>query len=115
MRNFFIVFLLGCLKMQAQSPELRCKQVYEIAAQERIHHEGLNIIGGTLSSANFDVKYYRCEWEVDPAAYYIAGKVTVYFVITSSANSISFDLMNSMNVDSVKQRNTVLAKNHNNN
>lgn len=115
MRIFSIVFLLACLNVQAQSPELRCKQVYDIAAQERTHHEQHNIINGTLASTNFDVKYYRCEWEVDPAVYYITGKVTVYFVITTSASSISFDLMNGLNVDSVKQRNTVLTKSHVNN
>lgn len=115
MRIFSIVFLLVCLKLQAQLPEQRCKQVFEIAEQERIRHEGLNIINGTLASANFDVKYYRCEWEVDPAVYYITGKVTVYFVITSAASSISFDLMNSLNVDSVKQRNLFLTKSHGSN
>jgi len=115
MRIFSIVFLLACLNVQAQSPELRCKQVYDIAAQERTRHEQLNIINGTLASTNFDVKYYRCEWEVDPAVYYITGKVTIYFVITTSGSSISFDLMNGLNVDSVKQRNTVLTKSHINN
>ena len=116
MRIFSIVFLLNCLNVQAQvTPELRCKQVYDIAMQERKGHEELNIVGGSLATANFDVKYYRCEWEVDPAIYYITGKVTVYFVITAAANSISFDLMNGLNVDSVKQRNTILVKNHSNN
>ncbi len=60
----------------------------------------------TFASDNFDVKYYRCEWEVDPAVRYINGKVTVYFIITSSSATITLDLMNTLTVDSIKNINT---------
>jgi aminopeptidase N len=60
----------------------------------------------TLASNNFDVKYYRCEWEVDPAIRFITGKVTVYFVMTTSSASITLDLMNTLTVDSIKNINT---------
>lgn len=112
MRIFSIVFLLAGLPIQAQVQENNYNPATEISVQEKKHYEGLNIINGTLASANFDVKYYRCEWEVDPAVYYITGKVTVYYVITSAASSISFDLMNSLNVDSVRQRNILLSRSH---
>ena len=112
MRIFSIVFLLAGFNVQAQVQENNYNPAAEISVQEKKHYEGLNIINGTLASANFDVKYYRCEWEVDPAVYYITGKVTVYYVITSAASSISFDLMNSLNVDSVKQRNALLSRSH---
>ncbi|MBK7375762.1 MAG: M1 family metallopeptidase [Chitinophagaceae bacterium] len=112
MRIFSIVFLLAGFNVQAQVQENNYNPAAEISVQEKKHYEGLNIINGTLASANFDVKYYRCEWEVDPAVYYITGKVTVYYVITSAASSISFDLMNSLNVDSVRQRNTLLSRSH---
>ena len=113
MRIIFTVILFSVLQVSAQQPVDQCKQVSDIAQMERLGHERLNnITGGTLASNNFDVKYYRCEWEVDPAVYYIAGKVTVYFVMTASSASISLDLMNSMTVDSVKQRNTLLVKQH---
>lgn len=115
MRIFSIVFLLAWFNTQAQLKENNNTPAEGIALQEKKHYEGLDIINGTLASTNFDVKYYRCEWEVDPAVYYISGKVTVYFVITSAGNSISFDLMSSMNVDSVKHRNVILAKTHTNN
>ncbi len=106
------MFLLAGFNVQAQVQENNYNPAAEISVQEKKHYEGLNIINGTLASANFDVKYYRCEWEVDPAVYYITGKVTVYYVITSAASSISFDLMNSLNVDSVKQRNALLSRSH---
>ncbi len=115
MRNLLFIFLFVCLKASAQTPEAYCKQVTvnDIAMMERIAHERIaNSANATLASNNFDVKYYRCEWEVDPAVYYITGKVTAYFVMTASSSSISFDLMSSMTVDSVKQRNALLVKQH---
>jgi hypothetical protein len=57
--------------------------------------------GFTVASGNFDVKYYRCEWTVDPNIRYITGKVTSHFAIISSTNSITFDLSDTLNVDSV--------------
>ena len=116
MRKLVIIFFMLCLKVSAQVPELRCKQVYDIALQESINHgKIIDIVNGTSASANFDVKYYRCEWEVDPAVYYITGKITSYFVITTAASAISFDLMNGLIVDSVKQRGVKLTIQHINN
>jgi aminopeptidase N len=70
----------------------------------RIHSKN-----NTFASANFDVKYYRCEWETDPAIRYIKGEVTSYFVITSSTDFVSFDLMDALRVDSVKEGNNQLS------
>jgi aminopeptidase N len=56
----------------------------------------------TLASDNFDVNYYRCEWEVDPAVRYIKGAVTVYFKMNAASASITLDLMNTLTVDSIK-------------
>ncbi|HMI78444.1 MAG TPA: M1 family metallopeptidase, partial [Ferruginibacter sp.] len=118
MRILLIFFILGGLQLSAQPPAPQCKQVNEIAQAEQAAYQRL-IIGGnniiTSASNNYDVKYYRGEWEVDPAVRYITGKVTVYFTITAATNNIQIDLMNSLVVDSVKQRNTILTKLHINN
>ncbi|MEO6406454.1 MAG: M1 family aminopeptidase [Ferruginibacter sp.] len=82
----------------------------EIARMERDAHGRLfSLTGETLASNNFDVKYYRCEWELDPAIRYIKGVVTSYFKTTVASTSITLDLMSSLVVDSVKQRNTLLS------
>ena len=113
MRIFFGLLLFTCLKTFAQPPVNDCKNVQDIAFMERLSHERLGSNEKlTFASGNFDVKYYRLEWEVDPAVLYITGKVTVYYLITSATSSISFDLVNGLNVDSVKQRNTILTKQH---
>lgn len=68
----------------------------------------------TSASQNFNVHYYRCEWEVDPAIRYIKGKVTAHFVMTASANSIVLDLANEHTVSSVKRNNVALSFVHSN-
>ena len=55
----------------------------------------------TTASANFDINFYRCEWEIDPTIRFIKGKVTSYFIITSSTDKIVFDLSDTLTVDSV--------------
>ncbi|MDQ6755454.1 MAG: hypothetical protein M3004_00810, partial [Bacteroidota bacterium] len=65
------LFLFACLlmfsKVFAQSATDYCKQTTDIALMERLNHERLmNADKATGASNNFDVKYYRCEWEVDP-------------------------------------------------
>src|ERR1035438_6652810 len=67
------------------------------------------------ASGNYKVTYYRCEWGVDPSVRYINGKVTSYFVITSATNNISYDLTDSLLVDSVKRNNAMLSFDHSGN
>src|SRR5436853_4430608 len=55
----------------------------------------------SLSSNNFDIHYYRCQWNVDPNVRYIKGIITSAFTITSSTNSISLDCNDQLNVDSI--------------
>jgi aminopeptidase N len=58
---------------------------------------------GNQSSAsqNTDIHHYRCEWILDPAVRFINGKVTPSFRLRESASSVSFDLVDSLRVDSV--------------
>src|SRR5688572_29252709 len=117
MRLFLISFLL-ISNVLGQIPSPICKSVEEIALMERMGHDRLSsstLYNATAASANFDVKYYRLEWEVDPAVNYIKGKVTAYFTMLSTATTVSFDLMNGLVVDSVKRRGVLLTKQHLNN
>ena len=120
MRILFIFLIFSSLQVKAQSPAESCKQVNDIAALEQAARQriitGNNTIENiTSASNNYDVKYYRCEWDVNPAVRFITGKVTLYFVVTSATNNIQLDLMNALTVDSIKQRNVLLNKQHTNN
>lgn len=116
MRFAFIFLLFASVKSFAQSLPETYKNVEDIALMERRGHERIaNRENATEASNNFDVKYYRCEWEVDPAIRYIKGIVTVYYVTTSATGFIALDLMNDLVTDSVKQRNVLLTKSQSNN
>lgn len=119
MRILLVFLLFGSIMAKAQTVPPYCKSVNDIAAMESNFRyqatAGNPVENITSASNNYDVKYYRCEWEVNPAIRYITGKVTLYFVVTTATNSIQLDLMNTLTVDSVKQRSQILTKLHNNN
>jgi aminopeptidase N len=116
MRLILLCLLLAGFGAKAQNALQHYKQSREIATLEREAYARLSPLSPTSAeglssaSANFDVRYYRCEWEVDPAVRYITGKITVYYIITTATGDITFDLMAPLTADSVKQRNTVLNK-----
>ncbi|MBK8491824.1 MAG: T9SS type A sorting domain-containing protein [Saprospirales bacterium] len=71
--------------------------------ESKIHfNEALLNYRGNEASENFDLKYYRLEWTVDPAVNYIQGVATAYF--TPNENNfiaLNFDLADALTVDSV--------------
>jgi aminopeptidase N len=100
---YLIIFVSNCCFAQQEEKH----DAESIARMEMQAHQ--NSFTGyareTFASENFDIKYYRCEWGVDPAIRYINGKVTVYFKTTENTASITLDLMNTLTVDSVKKNN----------
>jgi len=108
MRYISIIFLCLAFKATAQLVPDHIQQIREIALAEQRGHTRIGLDGISTNPSNFDVKYYRCEWEVDPAVRYINGKVTVYYVITDAATDISLDLMAPLIVDSVMQHGVAL-------
>ena len=63
----------------------------------------------TSASGNFDISFYRCEWQIDPAVRFIRGKVTACFAITASSDKIVFDLSDTLTVDSIVFRGITVA------
>jgi len=110
----FLFLLLTSLRMAGQSTDQHCKSVYDLAMmeQKKFGWNGPGGINGPSVGNNYNVKYYRCEWEVNPSVRYIKGAVTIYFTMISPASSIQVDLMNPLVTDSVKQRGALLTKQH---
>jgi aminopeptidase N len=80
-----------------------------IARMEMTGTPTTNFTEGTAASNNFDIKYYRCEWEVDPGVRYIKGKVTAYFKMTDASSNIVMDLASVLTADSIKQHGSLLS------
>jgi aminopeptidase N len=102
MKKFLLLAALLPLFAFSQDTSLFQKELASIAEAERKAAEGLLSSGlQSVASGNFDVHHYRCEWQLDPAVRYIRGKVTASFTMVQAGNTITFDLANQLNVDSV--------------
>jgi len=98
-KGILILFLLGG-KALAQNENL-CKAVDDIATSERNSFQRGLSVNRSQASSNFQVTYYRCIWDIDPAVRYIKGNITSHFITNSSATSITYDLAAQLTVDSV--------------
>lgn len=64
---------------------------------------------------NYDLKYYRFFWDVDPAVKYIRGSVTSHFVITQpNTQIIQFELSDALIVDSIMYHGLPVSFTHTN-
>ena len=68
-----------------------------------------------VNTGNYDIKYHRLEFTVDPSAAYISGEVTTYLNAKENLNQVTFDLASNITVSQVTQRGTSLAFSQNNN
>lgn len=61
------------------------------------------------NTLNYDITYQKLEFTVNPAIYFINGKVTTTFKALSPMSTVIFDLNNDLTVSSVKQNNLPVA------
>ncbi len=61
------------------------------------------------NTGNYDLKYHRLEFNVDPSVDFISGDVTSYFEAKENMNEITFDLADNMTVSQVLQRSNLLS------
>lgn len=102
-----ILLLISCLLLSS---------IPELPAQIRFGEETLDSIAmgdsrralrmqqrpERVSGKDYDVKWYRCRWNADPAIRAIAGEVTILFEITGPLpDSITIDLHDAMTVDGI--------------
>jgi aminopeptidase N len=110
-----LLLVFNILFLTAQPTVLhQATGIEKVAARERAAFNHLQSASGhrALSSNNFDVHYYRCRWEVDPAVRYIRGAVSCHFKVTTAANTITLDLHSTLIVDSVYFRNNKISFQH---
>ncbi len=103
MKKFKLFVFLICFSLPVFSQINKDRIEFEkMVKREQKAHSYINNKTETLSGSNYDVKYNRCQWTVNPAVYYISGSVTTYFTSNVSLlNQIIFDLSTQLTVDSV--------------
>ncbi len=62
-----------------------------------------------LNTGNYDVKYHRLKFDVDPSSAFIYGDVTTYFEAKENLSEVTFDLSDNMTVSQVTQRGNPLT------
>lgn len=62
-----------------------------------------------VNTQNYDVKYHRMRFTVDPATLFITGEVTTHYLATQNLNTVTFDLNNTLTVSSVLRHGTPVS------
>ncbi len=100
-----IVCVIGLFSITyAQTHTEINKSLEDIISAEKHRHEILYDFEVSGAGQNFDVKYHRLDLKVDPSVRRISGAVTTYFKAVSALVEISFDLDETLKVDSVIHR-----------
>lgn len=81
----------------------------DIIDAERAAHASLMDYRFNELTTDYDIKYHRFDWEVDPAVLYIKGSVETLFEVTEdNFSTIHFDLSTGLGVDSVIYNGSIL-------
>jgi aminopeptidase N len=108
-RFLFYIFFFAFSNLYAQQSELR-----QIATQEKFFYTRTLRQSSTVLPNNYDLKYIKFNWSVNPSVKYISGQVSYLFFHTDSLNEFKLELSDSLTVDSVSMSNILLSFNHNN-
>lgn len=68
-----------------------------------------------MNTNNYDLKYHRMEFNVNPSQAFISGKITSYFEAKENMNTMVFELVDNMVVSQVSQRGVALTFTQNSN
>ncbi|MDT7831516.1 M1 family aminopeptidase [Flavobacteriaceae bacterium S356] len=110
MRFLPLLFFFLTLSLFAQKKEYY-KDAYlnELTKGEKKSASKKLVFQRNLNTANYDVKYHKLEWNVDPTEASISGTVTTHFVAEEDMSSITFDMASNLTVSSVTQRGVSLT------
>ncbi|RKS01302.1 M1 family aminopeptidase [Flavobacterium sp. 102] len=103
---YFLVFYLTISFVFAQEGILETNRIAESEMKSASQLMNFQVNPNTT---NYDVTYSKLEFTVNPAVYFITGKVTTTFKALSDMTTVTFDLTDQLTVSSVKQGATDLS------
>jgi len=104
MKNFFfilLIFITHYLWAQSSFSSL-------VENEKKTFLSSQNASSCAISD-NYDVKYYRCYWNINPAINFISGNITTYFKPQSPIDSLQMDASISLSIDSVLYHNSKIV------
>jgi aminopeptidase N len=99
----------------AVSAQDSTSEICKIAASEMKSAKKKMNLEVNSNTQNYDITYHKLEFNVDPAIYFISGKITTTYTALANMNTLTFDLSNTLIVSSVKINNVSLAYTQNTN
>lgn len=105
-KSYFLLVFFTISSVFAQSDVLETSNIAELEMRSASRTINFQANANTL---NYDVTYHKLELTVDPAVYFINGKVTTTFTALANMSTVTFDLANELTVSSVKQGTTNLS------
>ena len=100
----FIMLATACLAAFAQGGGNELNH-QSIALAEQRNASKILEHNGIFTGSNYDLKYLRLAWQIDPDTLFIRGAVTSYMIVTEpSVAVIRFELADQLTVDSVIHR-----------
>ncbi|HVX50637.1 MAG TPA: M1 family aminopeptidase, partial [Chitinophagaceae bacterium] len=99
MKTLLVILIISATAFRCAAQYTAIHQMAE--REKRIAASRFDAGQTSVASNNFRVHYYECAWQVDPAVYYLQGKVTAHFIITQQSHTITFDLSHQLSVDSI--------------
>jgi aminopeptidase N len=100
------LFCLVSLVIFGQDFNETLNSIREAEAKSALNHI---IQRANLNTANYDLKYHRLEFVLDPSVASIAGDVTTYFEAKEDLDEVTFDLTDNMIVTQVLHQGNTLS------
>jgi len=104
-----VIFIQLSVLGFAQTNSLPDGQNRIVDIEQKAHRYIGQITTASLQD-NYDLKYNRFQWQINPAVNYIHGTVTTYFVpVAAGFNEIDFDFSDSLIIDSISYHGSAVA------
>ncbi|WP_395047168.1 M1 family aminopeptidase [Flavobacterium sp.] len=105
-KTTLILLLLTSVFGFSQNDKYSTESIAEAEMKSASKTMNLAVNPNTL---NYDITHHKLELTVDPAVYFVSGKITTTFTALSDMNTVIFDFANELTASSVKIGTTDLA------
>lgn len=107
MKKYYVLLFFFTISLVfAQEGVLETNRIAEAEMKSASQLMSIQVNPNTL---NYDVTYSKLEFTVNPAVYFITGKVTTTFKALNNMTTVTFDLTDQLTVSTVKQGTTNLS------
>ena len=98
MKKYIIILIFNAITVSFYAQ----KDIESLATTEMKAYSAASGLKGVPEASNYDLKYHRLIWTIDPEIYYIQGSVTSHFVpVVNGFNEMYFDFSNALTIDSI--------------